>query len=82
MYWQLREDLRNDPDISLPDDEELFADLVTPKWETKNGKIVVESKEDIKKRLGHSPNKGDAVVYWNWIRQKRKSGGFSVSISS
>ncbi|HEX2868792.1 MAG TPA: hypothetical protein VHO03_17255 [Ignavibacteriales bacterium] len=81
MYWQLREDLRNNV-ICLPDDEELFADLVTPKWEARNGKIVVESKEDIKKRLGHSPNKGDAVVYWNWIRQqKKKSGGISGGIS-
>ncbi len=75
MYWQLREDLRNN-EISLPNDEELFADLVTPKWQTKNGKIVVESKEEIKKRLGHSPNKGDAVVYWNWVRHNYKRSSF------
>lgn len=31
----------------------------------------VESKENIKKRLGRSPNKGDSVVYWNWVRVKR-----------
>lgn len=70
MYWKLREDLRNGR-ISLPNDEELFADLTTPEWEIKNGKITVESKEEIKKRLGHSPNKGDAVVYWNWIRENK-----------
>jgi phage terminase large subunit len=67
MYWQLSEDLRNGI-ISLPNDQELVADLTSPKWETKNGEIIVESKEVIKKRLTHSPNKGDAVVYWNWIR--------------
>lgn len=74
MYWQVREDLRNDI-IAIPYDPDLFADLVTPKWITRNGEIIVESKEEIKKRLGHSPNKGDAVVYWNWIRSgkaKRK----------
>ena len=70
MYWQIREDLRNRR-IILPNDEELFADLVTPKWFIKNGKICIESKEDIKKRLGRSPNKGDAAVYWNWVRIPR-----------
>jgi len=70
MWWQMREDLRLNL-IALPPDEELIADLVTPKFEIKNGKIVVESKEEIKKRLGHSPNKGDAAVYWNWVRTGR-----------
>lgn len=78
MYWQLREDLRNGI-IALPNDQELIADLITPKWETKAGKIIVESKETIKKRLTHSPNKGDAVVYWNWVRQLKKPGLKAVS---
>jgi hypothetical protein len=75
MYWQLREDLRNGR-LILCNDEELFADLVTPKWEVRNGKICVEKKEEIKKRLGHSPNKGDAVVYWNWVRTLRLNTKF------
>lgn len=72
MWWQLREDLRNGI-IALPDDQELVADLITPEWEPKDGKVIVESKETIKKRLGHSPNKGDAVVYWNWVRNSRSA---------
>ncbi len=71
MWWQLREDLRNGI-LSFPNDQELVADLITPEWETKNGKIIIESKETIKSRLQHSPNKGDAVVYWNWVRQTKK----------
>lgn len=77
MWWQLREDFRNNI-ISIPDDKELIADLITPEWEPKNGKIIVESKETIKKRLGHSPNKGDAVVYWNWVRSLRKSNNIEI----
>lgn len=69
MWWQFREDLRTDPELCLPDDPELFADLVTPKWTTQNGKIVIESKETIKKRLGRSPNKADAVILWNLVRK-------------
>lgn len=52
--------------IAMPEDKETIADLVSPKWFVKNGKIVIESKEDIKKRLLRSPNKGDAFVYWYW----------------
>lgn len=76
MWWELREDLRKG-EIALPNDEELFADLVTPKWGPRNGKIVVESKDEIKKRLGRSPNKGDAAVYWNWARTQRVGAIFT-----
>ena len=69
MHWKLREDLRRGY-IALPNDQELFQDLTTPTWETKSGKILVESKEDIRKRLGRSPDKGDAVVLWNWVRPR------------
>lgn len=69
MHWQLRDDLQHGR-IALPNDPELRQDLIAPTWWTKGGKIVVEAKEDIKGRLpgGRSPNKGDAVVYWNWVR--------------
>jgi hypothetical protein len=75
MWWQLRLDL-SDPasDLVMPDDEDLVADLVTIKYEEKD-KIVVESKETLKKRLGRSPNKGDAFVYWNWVRERRDTVG-------
>lgn len=72
MWWQAREDLRNG-EVGMPNDTELIADLTAPKFETQNGKIVVESKESIKKRLGRSPNKGDAFVYWNWVRVDRNA---------
>jgi hypothetical protein len=78
MYWQLRLDLQHGR-VFLPHDEELFNDLRTPRWWTKNGKIIVEPKEEIRRRLGRSPNKGDAVVYWNWVRQLPGGGG-SVTV--
>jgi hypothetical protein len=70
MIWAFRLDVQNGT-LSLPYDEELFADLVTPEWGIRNGKIYIESKDEIKKRLGRSPNKGDAAIYWNWVRRKR-----------
>ncbi len=70
MWWQLREDLRLGR-LALPNDKELLRELTTPTYTTQNGKAVVEAKEQIKKRLaGHSPDKADAVVYWNWVRPR------------
>lgn len=68
-YWRLREAL--DPDqeggspIMLPPDSELAADLVSVRRlpiEDARNKIQLEKKEDQAKRLGRSPDKGDAVV--------------------
>lgn len=73
MHWKARQDLQHGK-IGLPDDEELILDLTTPLWFIRNGKIWVESKEEIKKRLGRSPNKGDAFIYWNWVREPIQGG--------
>jgi hypothetical protein len=65
-WWKFREALDPDqPDgsaIALPPDPELRADLCTPTWKLTARGILLESKDDIRKRLGRSPGKGDAVV--------------------
>lgn len=64
-WWKLREAL--DPDygsqIALPSDNKLRADLCAPRWKITARGVQVESKEDVIKRLGRSPDCGDAVVY-------------------
>jgi hypothetical protein len=69
VHWRLREDLRLER-VALPPDEELWQDLTTPTFTTRNGKICVEAKEAIVKRLGRSPNKGDAAAYGNFVRRR------------
>lgn len=63
-YWNLREAL--DPDtgdgLALPPDPELLADLCSPRWFLRATGIMVESKDDLIKRLGRSPDSGDAVM--------------------
>lgn len=63
-YWAFREAL--DPlsgdNITLPPDMELEADLCAPRWSMQSNGIKIEAKEDIKKRIGRSPDCGDAVV--------------------
>lgn len=70
MWWQMREDLQHGR-IALPADDELLRDLISPAFETRNGRILVEAKEEIVRRLGRSPNKGDAAVYGNWVRHRQ-----------
>lgn len=71
-YWRLREalDPENGDDLALPPDTELLADLCAPRWGLSASGITVESKEDIIKRLGRSPDCGDAVVMAHYIPQK------------
>ena len=61
-WWNMREMLRRD-EYDLPPDDKLIGDLTTPKWRLMSGgKIKVEEKEEIKKRLKRSTDDGDAVV--------------------
>jgi hypothetical protein len=64
-WWKLREalDPRNDPEICLPDDDLLIGDLCAPKYKVESrARIKVESKVDIRKRIGRSTDDGDSVV--------------------
>lgn len=67
-YWRFREAL--DPDygatMALPPDKELLGDLCAPKWSIRTGKIYIESKDEIIKRLGRSPDCADSVVIAWW----------------
>jgi hypothetical protein len=40
----------------------LRADLAAPTYEVSARGLLIESKDDLRKRLGRSPGKGDAVV--------------------
>jgi hypothetical protein len=65
-WWKLRELLNpeNPNAIAIPPDDELLGDLTAPKYKTlSGGKIQVESKEEIKKRLKRSTDKGDAIMH-------------------
>lgn len=64
-WWRMREwlDPINDTGAMLPPDPKLLADLATPLWEFRSGGVIkIEAKEEIIKRLGRSPDDGDAYV--------------------
>ena len=51
------------PDLDLPADDELAADLLAPRYALDSqGRRAVEAKGETKRRLRRSPDRGDAVV--------------------
>lgn len=64
LWWTVRDALDpNCPEpLTLPDNDELLADLAAPRYSLKKGWIQVEPKEDTKSRLGRSPDPGDALM--------------------
>lgn len=78
-WYHMREilDPSQDPTICLPpttvdekgkEDDQLAADLSAAKWPDTTGNVIqVEPKKHIIKRLGHSPDTGDAAVQAFWL---------------
>ncbi len=63
MWDNARFWLSQELSVQIPPDEELFDELcsVNKKYDTK-GRLLLESKDEVKKRLGRSPDKADAFV--------------------
>lgn len=71
-WWNLREVLEpmSRMDVAIPPDDQLTADLLAPTWKTEsNGRVRVESKKDIRKRLKRSTDAGDSVVQAFWAHR-------------
>lgn len=66
LWWMLREALQAGT-MALPEDRRLMADLTNVKYGfDSSGRIKLESKADVKKRLGRSPDRGDALaIAWS-----------------
>lgn len=64
LWWQLREalDPTNNTAIALPPDRRLLADLCAPRWELRGAAVFVESRDEIVKRIGRSPDYASAVI--------------------
>jgi hypothetical protein len=65
-WWHLRELLNpaNGHELALPDDPRLIGDLTAPRWSVMSGgKVKIESKDEIRKRLGRSTDAADAVIH-------------------
>lgn len=66
LWWKLREALDpeggTDQKLILPPSTRLKAELTTPRWSIRGTKILVESKDEIKKRIGGSTDEADVIA--------------------
>jgi phage terminase large subunit len=60
MWFEMRTWVRSGG--SLPNDPLLKAELTTPQYTMKDGKLLLEPKDMVKKRLGRSPDIADALA--------------------
>ena len=70
-WWHLRTllDPRSPRELAIPDDRTLIAELCAPRYDTRAGaKIAVESKDEVKKRIGRSPDMADSICFAYWDR--------------
>lgn len=79
MWFDAKEWLK---DGKLPNDDELIADLTAPLYiYTSKGQYKMESKEETKKRLGRSPDRGDSAVMAIQNTARMSNAIFSTSQS-
>jgi len=73
-WWHLRELLSGESDVCLPPDANLTRELTAPRYAIRAGaRIGVEEKDAIRKRIGRSTDKADAVVqaFWDYGARRR-----------
>ena len=76
MWWYARE-LFREGKVSILNDPILIRQLGIVKHHYRsNGKIIIEAKDEVKKRLGRSPDRADALILMLWgarfIRDKAR----------
>jgi hypothetical protein len=80
LWWALRDNLdpAGEQPLAWPDDPLLVGDLTAPRWTyTSRGRIKVEGKDEIRKRLKRSTDGADALAlawYAPRSRRMRRSG--------
>lgn len=80
-YWKFREALNpatpGGSTIRLPRDTRILSDLAAPTYCEQGGKIKMEPKDQLVKRIGRSTDFGDAVVM-AWWRGQRMADSYQI----
>lgn len=85
LHWAVRDwlDPKNNTGACLPPDDDFAAEATEISWSFQsNGKIIIEPKEDIKERLGKSPDKWDSLTYSFWPEEAKKMLPKNISKAS
>ena len=82
IYWMFRIalDPKSGENIELPPGAKILAEGSAPRWKMQGGKLYIESKEQIRERLGSSTDIFDAIVIaWHnrakgIVKRQQKAG--------
>jgi phage terminase large subunit len=67
QMWFIAKKRAEEGNASIPNDPMLIEELLEVKYFiNKRGKIQIELKEEVKERLGRSPNRADAWIYYQY----------------
>ena len=78
MYFNLREKAMND-EISIPDDSELKTEISHTHYKTNSQmRIQIEAKDEIKKKIGRSPDRADSLALAFYDRSGGEVGIYSI----
>lgn len=80
LIWMMREalDPANNTGIALPPDRQLLVDFTAPTWSVSGFTVKVESRDEIVKRIGRSPDWLSAYVLALIETPKRRYAGVGV----
>lgn len=69
MWWTLREDIRA-REVTILNHPGIVQDLIARRYELKGDRVLrLEPKSDLRRRIGRSPDIGDAAVICNFVRR-------------
>ena len=76
MSWRFREALERG-EIALPDDDSLLAELSALRYDYDTyGRIRLEQKDEMRQRIGRSPDRADAALL-GFDAANRRTGGLA-----
>lgn len=83
MYWNLREllDPASGEELALPPDDLLLEELTATTWFLGGSGVQIPDKESIKRVLGRSPDRADAVVLACWQAPRGQVAEVPTSVS-
>lgn len=78
LWWEMREFFETE-NVSIPNLPKLIEELAIPTYEDGSGKIKLQEKKAIKKRLGRSPDYADALALTMAVSKTRYASKYNWS---
>jgi hypothetical protein len=80
LWHDMREWLCQESPVQIPDSDELLGDLTSLGYKfDSSGRLLIESKDDLRRRGLKSPDRADALALTFFVGDFLKEGGYSTN---